>query len=276
MFKCAMEPENFSSVPFGIFIHFAPLAMFFGLQFMGIHFLISMMVPGTLFALIILYLERRYPNSKIPDYSYEDVLSFLIDTAVYALAVGVPVILMIRWMLDWWWPVSKPMFGGFLAALCSADVFYYILHRCLYHTLDFFSKWKMWFYRIHHPHHTVKELDTIRGSHASLVDQAILSFQVPVAFFGWLYGLDLHATLQVYASIILLQATHHANYTFDIGILRYIFMDSHSHKFHHCIGGGRVNFGVAFCLCDRLFGSYYDERERNPNSIHAKRQIFKY
>ena len=68
-----------------------------------------------------------------------------------------------------------------------------------------------------------------------------------------------------YALVLMLQATHHANYTFNISYLRFFFMDNHAHKLHHCPRGYLVNHGALFSVWDQVFGTYYENWELSSN-----------
>jgi sterol desaturase/sphingolipid hydroxylase (fatty acid hydroxylase superfamily) len=79
--------------------------------------------------------------------------------------------------------------------------------------------------------------------------------------------MDLHSTLVAYALVLLLQGTHHVNHTFNIGVLRYVFVDNHAHKLHHCPRGNLVNHGALFSLWDRFFGTFYEDFNRSPSHM---------
>jgi hypothetical protein len=50
--------------------------------------------------------------------------------------------------------------------------------------------------------------------------------------------------------------------------LRYLFMDNHAHKLHHCKRGNLVNHAAAFSVFDRLFGTYYEDWNLSSNYLH--------
>jgi sterol desaturase/sphingolipid hydroxylase (fatty acid hydroxylase superfamily) len=85
---------------------------------------------------------------------------------------------------------------------------------------------------------------------------------------AWLLGLDLPATLAAYVLILFLQLTDHTNVTFNIGWLRYVFMDNHAHRLHHCDGGELVNFAAAFSFWDRWFGTYHEDWSVSSAALH--------
>jgi sterol desaturase/sphingolipid hydroxylase (fatty acid hydroxylase superfamily) len=65
-----------------------------------------------------------------------------------------------------------------------------------------------------------------------------------------------------------LQATDHTSVTYNIGWLKYIFMDNHAHKFHHCKRGNFINHAAAFSMWDRWFGTYYENWDLSSNYLH--------
>ena len=91
------------------------------------------------------------------------------------------------------------------------------------------------------------------------------AFQMPVLLASYILGMDLTSTLVAYSLLLVLEGTHHVNHTFNIGILRYVFIDNHAHKMHHCLGGHAVNHGIIFSIWDRLFGTFYENRNLSPS-----------
>jgi sterol desaturase/sphingolipid hydroxylase (fatty acid hydroxylase superfamily) len=71
--------------------------------------------------------------------------------------------------------------------------------------------------------------------------------------------------------VLTLQATDHTSVTYNIGWLRYVFMDNHAHKFHHCIRGNLVNHAAAFSVFDRVFGTFYEDWALSSNYLHHHR-----
>lgn len=97
-------------------------------------------------------------------------------------------------------------------------------------------------------------------------------FQLPLALIVTLLGLDLGHTLAAYGLVLMLQGTHHVNHTFDLGPLRWFFMDNHAHKLHHCPRGMLVNHGAMFSVWDRVHGTFYEDGSRSANHMHVAGQ----
>ena len=155
-----------------------------------------------------------------------------------------------------------PIFG----AVMLTDAAYYCIHRWLNHGRSR-GRIARWFRTNHVTHHLVPHLDFTRGNHSSLCDTAVTGFQLPLALIATVLGLDLASTLTAYGLVLMLQATHHVNHTFSLGVLRYFFMDNHAHKLHHCKGGRRINHAAMFSLWDRLGGTYYEDWDLNANYL---------
>jgi len=152
-------------------------------------------------------------------------------------------------------------------ATILTDFAYYVIHRLMSHSKG--SNPLLRFYRIKHAaHHSVTELDFLRGNQSSWVDTSFSQFQPSMIVISYLLGMDLAATWVAYALILLLQATDHTSVTYNIGWLRYIFMDNHAHKLHHCKRGNLINHAAAFSVFDRLFGTYYEDWSLSSNHLH--------
>jgi len=127
------------------------------------------------------------------------------------------------------------------------------------------------FRKIHVSHHSVEVLDFLRGNVSSFWDTAVTGFQIPLAIIGAWLGMDLPSILITYGLVLMLQATHHANHTVNIGNLRFFFMDNHAHKLHHCPRGYMVNHGALFSLWDQAFGTYYEDWSLSSNYMQKHR-----
>lgn len=155
-------------------------------------------------------------------------------------------------------------------AVMLTDLAYYGSHRFLNHGKIKNIIGKV-FRKIHVAHHSVEVLDFLRGNVSSFWDTAITGFQVPLAIIGACLGMDLSSILITYSLVLMLQATHHANHTVNIGKLRFFFMDNHAHKLHHCPRGYMVNHGALFSLWDQAFGTYYEDWNLSSNYMQKHR-----
>ena len=115
------------------------------------------------------------------------------------------------------------------------------------------------------------ELDFLRGNVSSFFHTAVTGFQVPLAVLSALFGLSLSATLAAYALVLMLQGTHHVNHTYNLGPLRWVFMDNHVHKLHHCPRGRLVNHGALFSIWDRVHGMFYEDWNLSSNYMAKER-----
>ncbi|QKF93488.1 fatty acid hydroxylase [Fadolivirus algeromassiliense] len=264
--------EQLSNPLLGIFAHFGSTICFITLlsfiHFSVQYIILSFFLAGIPFMLLVLYLERKYPIVHMPPVTFNDIIGAFYDTAFYGLLIG-PISISIIWNLLQFIHNKDAIFdiNGIILNLILTDLGYYIIHRNLYHA-NIYDGFMYYFYHIHNPHHLVKYLDFLRGNHSTLLDNGVLGFQLCGAVSGYLLGLNLESIMFSYLIIILLQIVHHANFTFNIGPLRYIFVDSHVHKIHHCIGGNKVNFAGVFSFLDLLFGTYYENHNLCANELH--------
>lgn len=158
-----------------------------------------------------------------------------------------------------WWLIA--------IATVGTDFGYYVIHRLLSHSKG--SNPIARFYRRQHAaHHSVTELDFFRGNQSSWIDTSFSQFQPSIIVLSYVLGMDLAATWVAYGLILLLQATDHTSVTYNVGWLRYIFMDNHAHKLHHCKRGNLINHAAAFSVFDRFFGTYYEDWSLSANHLH--------
>jgi sterol desaturase/sphingolipid hydroxylase (fatty acid hydroxylase superfamily) len=273
----SVPPERQGSVVFGVLAHLGPAAIVvagvarygFDLSSLGVSF-----VAASLFGLVVLLAaERRSPSVPLHPASSREVLEGM--SLVFAKGVGVGTavvvagwflgarLLPLPWHTSGWGPVAL--------AVPLTDLGYYGVHRGLNHSRGDHPVLR-WYRRNHAMHHAVSALDFLRGNVSSLFDTAITGFQIPLVILAAVLRMDLHSTLVAYALVLLLQGTHHVNHTFNIGALRYVFVDNHAHKLHHCPRGTLVNHGALFSLWDRMFGTFYEDWSRCP-SFMAKHGI---
>jgi sterol desaturase/sphingolipid hydroxylase (fatty acid hydroxylase superfamily) len=144
-------------------------------------------------------------------------------------------------------------------ALLIGDATFYVVHRFLNHSAAR-TPIHRWSRARHAVHHAVEALDFHRGGIFSLFDPVFLGSEVALAVSGAALGLDLVSVVFGFSLFLLLQNTHHVNHNFHIGALRYVFMDSHAHKMHHCKRGQRVNLAAVLSVWDRVLGTYREDR----------------
>ena len=282
-------PENRGNIYLGLIVHFgAALSFLIGAFFLDWsltpirivwNLTILFALTGLPFVGLVLFLEQWYPIASLAPLMLKDYFQGLIDTFVYGIAVGGSTIVILQTILSFLRPPNPDstylyLFFSLLVHFLLVDETYYFIHRILYHHLEGSGKPSeilKFFYRIHLPHHLVRNLDFLRGSHSSLIDNGILGFQLFSVIYGVFLRLTLPQIFLTYYLILALQIAHHANYTFNIGPLRYIFIDSHCHKIHHCFGGWRLNLGGVCSIWDLMLGTYYEDHRLSPNLIHQSR-----
>lgn len=256
--------ENFKNIGFGLIAHFFPIFLFITIvsftDFSLFGICIAFASTSVYTLLIIRWSEKNYPAVNLEPVSKKDILKGLGLVFVTASVFGTAFVLGGFHILSHFITVTSH-FSNWVAVLISllvTDFSYYWIHRSLNHGegRDFISKW---YRKSHAHHHAIKALDFYRGNLSSFFDTALIGFQIPLIFISVLLGMNLETVLASYCLVMILQSTHHANHTFNIGALRYIFVDNHSHKLHHCPRGYSVNFGALFAIWDIFFRTYYEE-----------------
>jgi sterol desaturase/sphingolipid hydroxylase (fatty acid hydroxylase superfamily) len=268
--------EQKGNVFYGIFGHLgSPITYAAVLAVLGVtlvNVLISFLVVSVLFTTFTLFEEKRNASLQLPAYSMKEFWAGLSMVFVKGILIGGGFVTLGWWahsfispykaLSNSWWLI---VVGTFLT-----DLAYYWIHRLLSHSRG--NNPILKYYRKKHAaHHSVTELDFLRGNQSSLVDTAISQFQPSLIVISYVLGMDLAATWSAYILILLLQATDHTSVTYNIGWLKYLFMDNHAHKLHHCKRGNLINHAAAFSIYDRLWGTYYEDWNLNANYLHHHR-----
>ena len=265
--------EQKTSVLFGIASHLGPtflfviILLFTGFSISAI--IVSFLAISLIFLFVVLRAEKKVPSVLLPSPTKKEVKEGLSLVFLKGFVIGGLVVVLFWWFLSFVIPYAGTVSSWWviIIAVLLTDFAYYWIHRSLNHGRGnhFVLNW----YRKNHAlHHSVSELDFYRGNISTVFDTAVTGFQIPIAIIASLMGMDLATTLVAYGIVLQLQATHHANFTFNISLLSYIFMDNHAHKFHHCKKGYLVNHGALFSLWDRLFGTYYENWKLSSNYLH--------
>jgi sterol desaturase/sphingolipid hydroxylase (fatty acid hydroxylase superfamily) len=269
-------PERNGSVLVGVFAHLGPpvscivaWAIFGVTPLTVVLTFVGVWIP---FVTFILAAEKTRAAVALPRYTAR---RFVGGMAVIFLkgVVGGGTVVTVGWWLLSFVPPHEGFHNGWgriVVATFLTDLGYYGCHRLLSHGRG--NDRVLKYYRKKHAaHHGVAELDFLRGNESSFVDTAISQFQPSLIVASYVLGMDLASTWAAYALILTLQATDHSSVTYNIGWLRYIFMDNHAHKLHHCRGGTSINHAAAFSIYDRLWGTYHEDWTINPSHLHRHR-----
>jgi sterol desaturase/sphingolipid hydroxylase (fatty acid hydroxylase superfamily) len=218
----------------------------------------------------LLWAEHRWPAVDMPPPDRHAVYEGLILVFIKGVGVGGAVVVGGWWLLAPLAPLASSGPWVICLAVLGTALQSYWIHRYLNHGKGR-GRIKRWYRRNHARHHAVSELDFLRGNLSSVFDTAVTGFQVPLVILSAALGMDLTSTVIAYGLVLLLQATHHTNHTFNIGWLRWVFMDNHAHKLHHCRRGSLVNHGALFTLWDRLGGTYFEDWRLRANHLQRHR-----
>lgn len=273
----SVPTEKKGSLLFGLLCHLGPPILFcVAAQLFHFHLLqviVTLLSIGALYIFILLFTEKMAPAIQLVPNTWRTVARGLENAFIEGAGLGGLVIFIGWWGLKNLFSISiRPnSWVLILLAVALTDFIYYFIHRYLNHGKNKGGIKKL--YRISHGHHhSIEAMDFLRGNLTSVLDTAVAGFQVPLVLVSALLGLSFEATVVAYGLVLMLQITHHVNHNFNIGYLGYIFVDNHSHKFHHCPGGQLVNFAALFSFYDRIFGTFYDSAAYSASHM-AKFQI---
>lgn len=153
---------------------------------------------------------------------------------------------------------SQPLILQFLEVLFLADFTQYWIHR-LFHQLPF-----LW--NFHAVHHSIQEMDWLAGSRLHLVDIVVTRGLTLIPLF--VLGFRQEA-LQAYLVFVAFWATFiHVNIRYQFSTLQKFFAMPIYHHWHHAIEVEAINknFAIHLPLIDRLFGTYYQPKDRWPSA----------
>jgi sterol desaturase/sphingolipid hydroxylase (fatty acid hydroxylase superfamily) len=268
--------EQVSGLAYGIFGHLgSPFTYVILLAIVGVDTwsaIWAFFAVSAIFIPFTLFNEHKAPSIQLPAATKREVFDGLFMVFVKGVLIGGGLV-----TLGWWVLSFIPLYGKhynnwwlMIGATLLTDLAYYWIHRMLSHSKGN-SAFLKYYRRKHAAHHSVTEMDFFRGNQSSLVDTAVSQFQPSLIVISYFMGMDLASTWVAYGLILMLQATDHTSVTYRIGWLKYIFMDNHAHKLHHCKRGNLINHAAAFSIWDRIWGTYYEDWEISANYLHHHR-----
>lgn len=195
---------------------------------------------------------------------HDGVAWFVLDAPLKAFvyAGGLAVL---YWVLDNYAPFLRidpryttrlPTWALVVAAVVASDLLRWV-HHYLNHKVRF-----LWHF--HSIHHSQRELNLFTQARFHALEAVTL---IPILY-GPLYALNLNFDLAVW--IVLLTEWHarvtHANLRTNFGPLKYALVTPQSHRIHHSLEPRHVdqNFGVLFCVWDRLLGTQWPDDNEYP------------
>lgn len=146
----------------------------------------------------------------------------------------------------------------FVLAFVVAD-FLSWLHHLVRHKVPAF-----WIF--HAVHHSQREMNIFTDDRVHPIDKSIA---MPISMIPMLIlQLDLPLLPWMLVAQMLYTHAYHGNLHTDYGLLRYILVTPQSHRVHHSEAPEHAdkNFGVIFCIWDRIFGTHMDEVGQYPQT----------
>jgi sterol desaturase/sphingolipid hydroxylase (fatty acid hydroxylase superfamily) len=148
---------------------------------------------------------------------------------------------------------DRPMWMQAVVLLLVLDVVFYVTHRLKH-------RWT-WWWRLHETHHSSVDLDWLSTARfhplEKILDRVI--YLLPLTVIGASdTALVIWASVDAFFGMFI-----HANVTWRLGPLIYVFMGPEMHRWHHSLDHERrdSNFGNNFSFLDWIFGTAYLSRE---------------
>jgi sterol desaturase/sphingolipid hydroxylase (fatty acid hydroxylase superfamily) len=272
-------PERIGTLASGLANHLGPMLAYVGLVWWA-----GLDVSSSLWAFfltilpysaVLITIEMRYPAIPLRSWSTGGSVLQIVKLTLDSFVLGFLLVAGVWWLTSSLTArVAGPEWGlqgawGVVPALVLLDFCYYWWHRVALHGTGKRTGFWRWIRKKHADHHAVEDLDLFRGNIFSVWD-AFISHQLPLAVICGLLGMPLSATFLTFGLTMFGFSTHHVNHTFNLGPARWLFMDNHAHKLHHCRGGRAVNHGNFFSVWDRLFGTYYENWDTCATWMHTQ------
>jgi ornithine lipid hydroxylase len=215
-------------------------------------------LPVFLAGVLILFLERRFPENTHWRPRSDDLAADVAFLAVTQIALPRALVLLTVVALTSWaherapvpvWPHQWPLASQILLMLLIVDFVRYWLHRACHHYL------KLW--RLHEVHHSPELLYVLNVGRFHPLEQALhfLVDTLPFMLVG--AGPDVMGGYFVVYSINGL--FQHCNIRIRYGCLNYLVGSAETHRWHHARDPrtAACNFGNTTIVWDLLFGTYY-------------------
>jgi sterol desaturase/sphingolipid hydroxylase (fatty acid hydroxylase superfamily) len=149
---------------------------------------------------------------------------------------------------------SHPTWVQALVVLMVLDFIFYVTHRAKH-------RWE-WWWRLHETHHSAPELDWFASVRfhplEKVLDRTI--YLLPLLVIG-----PSDAAVLIWSAVdVFFGMFGHANVSWRIGPLIYVFVGPEMHRWHHALDRERhhCNFGNNFSIFDWIFGTAYLSEER--------------
>lgn len=217
-------------------------------------------------AATLFMLERMRPyeprwlisdGQEIPDLAHTALTKLTAQTAVVSLGfAGVDQLATGSGAHTGAWPHTWPLFAQVALGLVVAEFGLYWAHRLAH-------EWPL-LWRFHAVHHSVKKLWFFNTGRFHVVD-ALKSMLFSAALLT-LAGAPREVALWVGALTPYIGFLTHCNVRMRFSWLNYVFNTPHLHRWHHSMDlrEGNRNYGENLMLWDLVFGTWFDDRTRQP------------
>jgi sterol desaturase/sphingolipid hydroxylase (fatty acid hydroxylase superfamily) len=148
---------------------------------------------------------------------------------------------------------ERPVWMQAIVLLVVLDIFFYVMHRLKH-------RWT-WWWRLHETHHSSTDLDWLSTARFHPIEKVLdrVIYLLPLTVIG-----ASDTAVLIWASVDAFFGMFiHANVTWRLGPLIYVFMGPEMHRWHHSLDRDHrdSNFGNNFSFLDWIFGTAYLSRD---------------
>lgn len=239
--------------------------------------LVSTYMPVCLAALLVMLLERRFPNEARwkPDLSEvgQDTLYMLVVQMVLPKLLAFAVALAALNTLGSdhapfhnGWPHQWPAAWQAVLMVVLADFLRYWLHRAAHRV--------PWLWRLHAVHHSPQRLYWLNVGRFHPLEKALQFLLDTVPFI--LLGVSDQVIALYFVFYAINGFFQHSNITLRYGLLNYVISGAELHRWHHSRlpEESNTNFGNNVILWDLLFGTRYLPRDRTVGKLGLKNRYY--
>ncbi len=125
-----------------------------------------------------------------------------------------------------------------------------------------------WFWHFHAVHHSQKEMNLFTDFKIHVLEFLIAETLVFIPLF--MLSFETPEVISYFLFLMFYTRFYHGNVRTNLGPLRYVLVTPQSHRIHHSSLEEHQdkNFGVIFCIWDRIFGTHVDDGTYPPTGIY--------
>jgi len=209
------------------------------------------------------FLEHVIPDQEAPDKPFIEIFRDMIHSFVYGITVGGLAV-----GCCWWLTSSLRTSVGFPLSISTWHFAFQIALVLLLgdlidyarHYSEHQSSGVLW--RIHSVHHSIRYFTTYTGSRLHPLEPILV--YSGYGLIAGLLGCSFYTALTIFVVAMMIMSPQHLNVDTDIGWLRYVFVYTDAHRWHHDIDKiPACNYANVFTFWDILFGTFHQPHKFN-------------